>query len=140
MNWGKGITLFLVAFIVFITTLAVILMRTDSELVSEDYYKREVEYGNEIEAEQNALDIKAVLNTDINESGVFIQIKNTGEIDELLVYLLRNNNPDLDIQKIVKGPSVFIDKTELVAGKYGLTASWKSDDKYFQMKKEIWIP
>jgi hypothetical protein len=140
MNWGKGITIFLVLFIAFITTLAVILMRTDSELVSDDYYIREVMYGQEITAEQNALNAKAELHTEISEAGVFIQVKQEVLPSEITVHLLRNNDPSKDVEEIAQGSSVFIESGSLNSGKYRLTVNYKIEEDVYQLKKEIWIP
>lgn len=140
MNWGKGIAIFLTAFIIFITTLAVILMRANANLVSEDYYKKEVEYGSEIEAEQNAVNINATISTSVENSGLFIKVEGDETISNLKVHLLRSNNPSLDVQKSSNGSSLFIEKKELVSGKYLLTATWGTDTTSYQSKKDIWIP
>jgi hypothetical protein len=139
MNWGKGITIFLVMFIAFITTLAVILMKTSADLVSDDYYKREVMYGDEVTAEQNALDAKAELVTEQNEAGLFIQIKQNELPTKVNIHLLRGNNPNDDIRLTSDGPSVFIEHDQLTEGKYLLTCSYEVNGKPFQLKKSIWI-
>lgn len=139
MNWGKGITIFLVLFIAFITTLAVKLMRTSSDLVSEDYYKREVVYGDEITAEQNAKDARAELITEQNEAGIFIQVKQEVLPTQISIHLLRGNNPEQDIHETVEGTSVFIDRNRLQEGKYLLTATYTIDERAFQLKKTVWI-
>jgi hypothetical protein len=140
MNWGKGITIFLVLFIAFITTLAIILMRTSSDLVSEDYYLREVQYGDEITAEQNALDAGAELYTEMSDAGLFIQIKQAVLPTEITVHLLRGNDPKKDIHELVQGSSIFLSKDQLTSGKYLLTVNYKMEEHIYQLKKEIWIP
>ncbi|MDX1652555.1 MAG: FixH family protein [Brumimicrobium sp.] len=139
MNWGKGIAIFLVLFIAFITSLAVILMKANADLVSEDYYKKEVAYGKEIDAEQNALNENLILKTDVSEGGVFLQILNTVETGQINVHLLRGNDPNQDIIVSTPGPSTFIPKEKLSKGKYLLTVSWNKDNKDYQLKKEIWV-
>jgi hypothetical protein len=45
MDWGKGIVLKIVAFVVLIMTLVVISVRMDGiELVTENYYEEEIKY------------------------------------------------------------------------------------------------
>lgn len=139
MNWGKGITIFLVLFIGFITTLAVILMRANTELVSEDYYIKEIKYSDEIDAEQNARNSGAVLQTEVSESGLSIHIQKEGFSNGIEVHLLRGNNQEQDISITSDGPSAYIDRKDLKKGKYTLTVTWQSDDQPHQLKKEIWI-
>lgn len=140
MNWGKGIGIFLALFIVFISTLAYFLMQANADLVSEDYYLKEVNYGNEIEAHKNAKEVGAKIETEIKEAGVFIQITTeTTSPPSINVHLLRNNNPSLDIHKKIDGSAIFIEKEELKEGKYLLTVTWEEDEKTFQLKEELWI-
>jgi hypothetical protein len=141
MNWGKGIGIFLALFIVFISTLAIILMRANADLVSEDYYLKEINYGDEITAYENAKKAGAELFTEIKESGVLIQVKNsTVTPDEIAVHLLRGNNPDQDIHKKETGSSIFISRDEFQNGKYTLTVYWQNEETQFQLKDELWIP
>jgi regulatory protein YycI of two-component signal transduction system YycFG len=139
MNWGKGITIFLVLFIAFITTLAVILMNTSSELVSEDYYLREVKYGDELTAEQNALNAHSSVAVEESKEGIFIQLKTDVTVDSMRVHLLRGNDPTKDFHASTNGTSLFIDRARLVQGKYILTMTWKVNEDYFQRKKDIWV-
>lgn len=139
MNWGKGITIFLVVFIGFITTLAVVLMRANTELVSDDYYIKEIKYGDEIIAEQNAINSGALLETEVTSSGLFIRLKKNELPEEIQIQLMRGNNQEQDIVFNSDGPSAFVDKNDLVAGKYKLTVTWMINNKPYQLKKEVWI-
>jgi hypothetical protein len=139
MNWGKGITIFLVLFIAFISTLAIILMNTSSELVSEDYYLREVKYGEEITAEQNAKDANSTVEVEESADGIFIQLRTEEPSDSIQVHLLRGNDPSGDIYAATNGTSLFIERERLNQGKYLLTVTWKVQDDFYQLKKEIWV-
>lgn len=139
MNWGKGITIFLVLFIVFISTLAIILMKTSSDLVSEDYYLREVKYGAEITAEQNARDANSTVDVEESPEGIFVQLSTDKPADSIQIHLLRGNDPSSDFYTATNGTSAFIDRSRLVQGKYLLTITWKISEDFFQLKKEIWV-
>jgi hypothetical protein len=57
MNWGTGILLSIIGFIVIIMTMVVISVRMDGiELVTEGYYEKEIAYQNQIDKEQVTLD------------------------------------------------------------------------------------
>ena len=139
MNWGKGIAIFLVLFIGFITTLAVVLMRTNTDLVSEDYYLKEVNYETEILAEQNAIDTDAELLIEKDDEGLFIQVKKKKLPNEITIHLLRGNTAKDDINKTATGSSIYISREELKSGKYKLTVTWNEDELPFQLKDEVWI-
>lgn len=53
MNWGKSIVLVFVLFAAFIGTLVTVCVRQDISLVSADYYKDELEYGEQMQKEAN---------------------------------------------------------------------------------------
>lgn len=139
MNWGKGIAIFLVLFIGFITTLAVILMRANTDLVSEDYYLKEVNYGSEIIAEQNAINAEAELILEEDDDGLFIRVKKEVLPEEITVHLLRGNAASDDVRKTTSGSSVYIPKEELLNGKYVLTVNWEIEGQFYQLKEEVWI-
>lgn len=139
MNWGKGIALFLVLFIGFILTLAIILMQANTDLVGEDYYKKEIAYEDEIVAESNAKLSDAKIETEISEDGLFIHIKNVESPQDVKIHLLRGNNQELDISMPGKGAATFIERSELKEGKYILTTTWEKDGKSYQIKKDIWV-
>lgn len=139
MNWGKGIAIFLVLFIGFITTLAVVLMRANTDLVSEDYYLKEVNYGSEIIAEQNAINAEAELILEEDDDGLFIRVKKEVLPKEITVHLLRGNAASDDVRKTTSGSSVYIPKEELLNGKYVLTVNWEIEGQLYQLKEEVWI-
>jgi hypothetical protein len=139
MNWGKGIAIFLASFMIFITTLAVLLMKADSTLVTEDYYLKELSYGDEILAEKNAMDINAKLELDITLDGVFIKVRNAEIQEQMNVALMRMNDSAKDLAMQANGANLFIPRDQLVDGKYHVTVTWKNGEKAFQLKDEIWI-
>ncbi|MEN2280931.1 FixH family protein [Algoriphagus sp. SE2] len=57
MNWGTGILLSIIGFIVIIMTMVVISVRMEGiELVTEGYYEKEIAYQDQIDKEQVTLD------------------------------------------------------------------------------------
>lgn len=139
MNWGKGIAIFLVLFIGFILTLAIILMQANTDLVGEDYYKKEIAYEDEIVAQSNAKNAGAEIETEISEEGLFVHIKNVESPKDVTIHLLRGNNQDLDVVMSGDGAATFIERSELIDGKYILTITWRKYEKPFQIKKDIWV-
>lgn len=138
MNWGKGIALFLISFIVFITTLAVILMMANADLESEDYYLKEIKFGDEIEAQQNAKNLNLSMVDYFDEGGLIIKIEGAISIEEARISLTRPDNPSKDVKKIFRGNMVYIPLEELHQGKYKVVIDWQDGNAY-QMRNEIWV-
>lgn len=139
MNWGKGIIIALIAFIGFITTLAVFMMKANTQLVSEDYYLQEIEFGSEIKAQSNALSDTSSVKSEVSDAGVYLTIETPTAIQEGSVHLHRPNNKKLDVQQSIEGKHIFIERKVLESGKYRLTIDWFDGEKHFQLREDLWI-
>jgi hypothetical protein len=140
MNWGKGITIALIAFMSFIVYMAVILISKPTELVSPDYYKNEVVFEREINAQTNAIKNKSKLVLDSSADGLFIELKSPDEIELLDIKLYRSNSKEDDVSIESKGKNAFVEKSKLKKGRYLITANWKAQNKSFQLRDTVWIP
>lgn len=139
MNWGKGIAIALIGFIVFIVTLGVKMMKADADLVSDDYYKKEVVYGNEIVAQQNAKETNTTLEKEVSDEGVMLSL-NTLHFEGGTLLLRRSNDPSMDIQLEMEGSTVYVESTQLQQGKYDIIIDWKGNDRSYQHRDLLWIP
>ncbi len=54
MNWGKGIAIALTLFIGFIVVLVISIVSHTVDLETEDYYKKDIAYQDEITSMENA--------------------------------------------------------------------------------------
>lgn len=140
MNWGKGITIALIAFMSYIVYMAIVLMSKDTDLVSTDYYKNEVQFEQEINAQQNAINNKSQLVVNQLPKGLSIQLDTPDHVDLLEVVLYRANAKDDDVNVQSRGKNIFIEQEQLKKGRYLLTADWKAENKSFQMRDTLWIP
>lgn len=138
MNWGKGIAIFLISFIIFISTLAAILMNASADLESEDYYLKEIKFSEEITAQQNAKNERLSLSSEFDEDGLLLQIKGNASIELAKVRLVRPDDPKKDITKSFKGTMVFISMNDLEPGLYKAIVEWENK-KTYQLRKEIWV-
>ena len=137
MNWGKGIAVTLVLFMGFIVYLATILMTTKVDLESEDYYKREIAYEEEITAIKNARK-QDVVKLDMDEANLIIQLPESGNYEEVQIDLFRPNDSDDDRTYQLTGSKLLtIDRDELKAGVYRVEISYRNGDDFCLQKEEI---
>ncbi len=139
MNWGKGLTITIIAFMSFILYMVITLMtKGNADLVSEDYYKKEIEYEKEITALKNSEN--ATEKVTINNKGEFIvfQFPNTKEIDNIEIHLLRPNNDKADLTFSEKDTkNVMIEKKKLEKGIYKASIRYNSEGQPFLQKEEL---
>ena len=139
MNWGKGLTIAIIAFMSFILYMVITLMtKGNADLVSEDYYKKEIEYEKEITALKNSEN--ATEKVTINNKGEFIvfQFPTTKEIDNIEIHLLRPNNDKADLTFSEKDTkNVMIEKKKLEKGVYKASIRYDSEGQPFLQKEEL---
>lgn len=140
MNWGKGIIVALALFVGFILFLVITLMRQDVDLVSEDYYKQEIDYEARIQKEQNGLNSAAKIKIVDQKSFVIIQLPDSIALKNVLVNLKRPNDEKLDKSFKIEGTKTFmLPKASLEKGKYDLTIEYTIDQKECLMQQKIKI-
>jgi len=137
LNWGKSIAIVMLCFMAFIITLTTKMMSRATDLEQEDYYAREVNYEQEIQAQLNAQ--KADIVSINSEADYFVVIVNQDyKIEDLKIELNRPNNKELDKQFTFKEGNVFtIDKDELHSGLYKIAISYNYDGQTCLIKDEI---
>lgn len=138
MNWGKGIIVALSLFVGFILFLVITLMRQDVDLVSEDYYKQEIDYEARIQKEQNGLNNAAKIKIVNQKSFIIIQLPDSIDLTNVLVNLKRPNDEKLDKSFKIEGTKTFmLPKASLEKGKYDLTIEYTINGEECLMKKAI---
>lgn len=139
MNWGKGIAVVMIAFIGFIVTLVVIMIRQDVDLESADYYQREIAYQEEITSLQNADLAEAKPGLSFNDEHLVVQLNNA-EYADVTLNLIRPNDSNSDKKFEIKDTKTFIiDKSELITGNYMVELHYTVDGKSCLLKDKMYI-
>jgi len=144
-NWGTGIFIAMLSFMIFILSFvykSIALDEYQHELVSEDYYKDELHYQEEIDKMNNA----GKLNQDISirNSNQGIHISFPKDIDESSIngeiFFQRLSNEKLDFKELItlSDHEQLIPAEKLVSGKWIIKIDWKTDkDEY--LFKDSWF-
>lgn len=144
-NWGTGIVVAMVAFMVFILSFVYKTIAVDKyqhQLVSEDYYKDELHYQQEIDKLNNAVKLTKNIALSNTENGVTIQFPSDMDFTNISGTILfqRLSNEKLDFSQDIKleGNSQIIPKEKLVAGKWIVRVEWNYNDQEY-LFKESWF-
>lgn len=122
MNWGKSITLVMISFVAFITILIVIIMSNRIDLVSEDYYQKEIFFGDEITAKTNWNKLADNVQFQSNKEHVIVNLPKIDGVTDFDLKLKRPNDNKQDLAfKIKNTQSYLIDKSKLKVGVYDYT-------------------
>ena len=143
-NWGTGIVMAFIAFISFILYF-VIRMSTDEqtnhELVTKEYYKEELAYQKQIDAEKNAVTLGAQLKIKKSERGLIIQFPDNYKPEEITgkvsLYRPSNRHLDVDFPISLSNTHLLIPDNQLVDGRWDIAISWQYKGNSFLHKEKL---
>lgn len=140
MNWGKGIAIALALFMGFIIVLVVKMVSQNVELETEDYYKKDIAYQEEITSMENAHALTAKPTISLTETHIIVQFPESLTFTEAQLNLKRPNDETDDRSYSIVGTSMFtLNRSELEKGVYKLELSYTYENKTYLQKIEYYI-
>lgn len=144
INWGTGIVIAFICFISFIMYF-IISMNTNSkydhDLVTEEYYKAELGYQDEIDKENNSNKLIENISYKKTEDGLLILFPENLDTQKISgnVFLYRTSNKKLDFELpiSISNYQMLIPNSKLLDGRWNLKINWKYKDTSYLYKKEI---
>ncbi|WP_405200096.1 FixH family protein [Christiangramia sp. LLG6405-1] len=145
INWGTGIVIGMLAFISFIMYFVVTMMSSsdyDHDLVVEDYYKAELHYQQDIDAQENALALNEQISIRRKGESLIVLFPEGIDLEKTtgLVSLYRPSNKKLDFNipfSEIKSSEFEIPTDQLVNGRWNVKVTWQNSEKEFMFKTEI---
>lgn len=144
INWGTGIVIAFILFIGFIMFF-VVKMNTDDkydhDLVTEEYYKEELEYQKNIDKETNAKMLKTDVRWEKTEEGIKIEFPAELDYKEIKgkVFLYRPSNKHLDLEVPISLSNhyLLIPDNSLLDGRWNIYVDWQYKGTDYLFKEEI---
>ncbi|MCF7567897.1 FixH family protein [Sabulilitoribacter arenilitoris] len=143
-NWGTGIVLAFIGFISFIMYF-IITMHTndqyDHDLVTEDYYKQELEFQNDIEKQKNSKALTTNIDWKKTSEGIVLTFPKTLKAENITgkVFLYRPSNKQFDFDATISlsNHNLLIPDKRLLDGRWNIIIDWQYSGKSYLYKKEI---
>lgn len=144
INWGTGIVIAIVSFIAFIMFM-VVTMVTDKQyehdLVTENYYQKELGYQQEIEAIKNAKSLSEKVKVQRDKKGlkvIFPEVFTPKEIKGR-VFLYRPSNKLLDFEIPISliNSNLLVPENSLLGGRWNIEVSFKYKGKEYLHQQEL---
>ena len=140
MNWGKGIIIAMGAFMSFILFMVFTLMSKSTDLESEDYYKKEIEYEQEMNALKNASQLKENAEINLTEEFVVVVLPTKEDVSNVQIALFRPDNKKKDkLLNENNSKTIMIAKNTLLKGRYNVAIKYEVNGKKILQKEEIMI-
>jgi len=144
INWGTGIVIAFIAFISFIMYFVInmnINKKYDHDLVTEEYYKEELEYQKDIDKENNAKDLESNITWKKTDKGLQIVFPENLDFKKIKgnVFLYRPSNKqfDFETQVSLSDHNLLIPDKRLLDGRWNIKVDWQYQGKSYLYKKEI---
>ncbi len=145
MSWGRGISIFIILFIITMLGMVWLSMQQNVEMIDANYYQKEIEYQNVIDGKNR---LKAQL-----KGAVFYQDQNNKHVlflnnayyepkDTIFVELLKLDQEKRDSRFIINQfhDSVYeLNTSTLLIGMYRMRAAWKHKNLPYYFEQDIYI-
>ena len=143
MNFGKKITVLYLFFVALITTMVMMCFGQKVELVSDDYYAKELKFQDQITAVNNEKELNKSINHYFNKKTITLildsNLMNCNLQGTVTFFRPSDSSKDLKIKMNFKNGKQIIDKNNLLRGVYKLQLNWTSNGKNYYKEDEIFI-
>lgn len=143
-NWGTGIVLAFVAFIAFIMYFVVLSTRdpaSNHDLVTEDYYRKELKYQEDLDAARNLEEIEGGVTATITDKGLEIEFPGFMDPEKIrgTVSLYRPSNKQLDFETPIQisNKHLLIPKSRLLDGRWDIRVYWTYEGKPYLYRSRM---
>jgi len=141
INWGWGILIVLILFVAFISTLVYKSSQVNIDLVSENYYEKEIKYQEQIDREKNSLSLDKDIQLIVNRGFLEILIPENFAPEEISgnIQLFKPDDSNLDLSLELRAdPSgrQIINTQALNRGWWEIKINWSyRNTDYFKSEK-----
>ncbi|MEP0710387.1 FixH family protein [Algoriphagus sp.] len=141
MDWGKGIVLTIVGFVVLILTMVVISVRMDGiELVTENYYEEEIKYQEIIDESTSALNLgREVISYNAHTKVLELDLPQ-GTIGSLQFFRPSDSSLDQTIKvEVTQAGKTSVPLNQLKDGYWKVQLTWSENGVDHYQEKKITI-
>lgn len=144
INWGTGLVIGMALFIAFILFFVIKISTQDKydfDLVTEDYYKKELVFQKEMDDQTNSNSLKTNIKGKKTAEGWMLTFPESIDFSKVTgtVFLYRPSNKKLDFIMPLKlsSSTLLIPDDRMVAGRWNTIVQWSVDGEDYLFKEEI---
>ncbi len=143
-NWGTGIVLAFIGFISFILYFVIsmtINKKYEHDMVTENYYKQELQFENELNKQRNAQALEEDITYTRADNGIVISFPENMNPSDITgkVFLYRPSSKQLDFESAISlsDHNLLIPDKRLVGGRWNIKVDWQYKGNSYIFKKDI---
>jgi len=136
MNWGKGLTLTLAIFVLFIAGMSIYMFASPQDDYDHDYYERGLRFDKDYNREENVIKYHAQPKIVMTDENIIFSFSGepTGSVK-----FERPSNTGMDRVFRISSLQLSIPVKQLTKGDWQLIFDWKSNGHSFLYQHEIFI-
>lgn len=143
-NWGFGIVLSFILFALAVFVMIYISISTNVDLVTEDYYEKELKYQQHIELVKNTSALPQTIETEVSASNIILKYPQLGSTSAYsgTIFLFRPSDKRGDFQKNVNIDSLYTQSISIQTMEQGLWRAkiyWSVNNKDYYSEIPIII-
>lgn len=143
-NWGTGILIFLILFLLACGLFIGFAMRQEVSLVDEDYYEKGVDHSNQMNVEARSAQYLNAFGTQLKNGLLQIDIESSlaTKMDSAHFHLYRPSDSHRDIRQSFDASEspLTIPGEELISGRYILKIFWSWEGLNYEIDQTVFIP
>lgn len=143
LNWGWGIAIFLLLFLVALIGFVIFAWNQDVNLVHDNYYEKGVDYSAQLEKESRSALFSNLISAENYGDSLLIRFPAfvAQGIDSGMVLFFRpsDHKKDLTFNMNFRDSILIFEKEKLIPGRYTLKMSWFSGGIDFEVDKMLII-
>ncbi|HRY98557.1 MAG TPA: FixH family protein [Bacteroidales bacterium] len=143
IGWGTGTAIFFAAFIVFMMVLVLLASRQGVQLVTEDYYEKELEFQDVQERMARADQLPEPLRWELKGNTLLLDFPEAAGVEfrgSLVFYNPSNEAKDQRMDFSTVNDSLLLDLGALTAGRYTLKVEWQAGGVEYYSEGMLLIP
>lgn len=143
-NWGTGIVVFIIFFLLMNVVVIIFAFGQKVELVTPNYYEKELKYQEEIDARQKTLQLTENVEVKYQSNLLLVQLPKNFSGKELdgIILLYRPDDSSKDLKIDLKSDSTGaqrFDVSRLAKGYWKVKIKWSLDSVSYSDEKSIFI-
>lgn len=140
-NWGTGILIFLIVFLLACAGFIWFAFQQDVNLVHKDYYEKGVDYSEQMKVNARSQPFYNAVQTQLNNNFLEVELEESlvVKIDSgsVLMYRPSNSKNDIFLPLVFSENKINIPKENLISGRYIIKLYWYSEGLKYQIDKPV---
>ena len=142
INWGTGILMFIILFLVLSGVFIVFSFQHNNDLVTEDYYEQGATYSKQIEINKRSAIYNDSVNISNKGSEIEIQLSKclASMTDSFQIFFFRPSDKTKDYKVGMRSNiSLRVPSAQLLKGRYIIKISWHNKKEKYLLEKDLFV-